>query len=56
VRGRSSFVSENPALQRAVNVMGTIMTFHFVALGWVWFALSTPAAALHVLRALLFLP
>jgi D-alanyl-lipoteichoic acid acyltransferase DltB (MBOAT superfamily) len=55
-RGRSSFVSENPALQRAVNVVGTIMTFHFVALGWVWFALSTPAAALHVLRALLFLP
>jgi D-alanyl-lipoteichoic acid acyltransferase DltB (MBOAT superfamily) len=32
------------------------VTFHFVVLGWVWFALSTPDAALHVLRALTSLP
>jgi alginate O-acetyltransferase complex protein AlgI len=55
-RGRLAFVSERERLQRAVNVIGAALTFHFVALGWVWFALSSPAAALHVLRALLFLP
>ncbi|MCX6019601.1 MAG: hypothetical protein NTZ50_14085 [Chloroflexi bacterium] len=55
-RERLSFVNERPALQRVVNMAGAIATFHFVVLGWVWFALSTPSAALHALQALLFLP
>jgi alginate O-acetyltransferase complex protein AlgI len=49
---RLMWVSERPVLQRAVNIAGAIATFHFVVLGWVFFALSTPAAALTVLRRL----
>ena len=55
-RGRLSFVSERPMLQRFLDIVGVFVTFHFVVLGWVWFALSTPDAALHVLRALTSLP
>lgn len=36
--------------QHALSVLGT---FIYVALGWVWFVLSQPAQALHVLRVLL---
>jgi D-alanyl-lipoteichoic acid acyltransferase DltB (MBOAT superfamily) len=55
-RGRLSFVSERPMLQRFLDIVGVFVTFHFVVLGWVWFALSTPDAALHMLRALTSLP
>jgi D-alanyl-lipoteichoic acid acyltransferase DltB (MBOAT superfamily) len=51
-RARLAFVSDRPALQRAVNIAGALLTFHFVALGWVFFALSTPGAALAVFRRL----
>ncbi len=49
---RLAWVGERPRLQRAVNAAGALLTFHFVALGWVWFALSTPAASLQVLARL----
>ncbi len=29
-----------PRLKRALNAAGAVLTFHFVALGWVWFALT----------------
>jgi D-alanyl-lipoteichoic acid acyltransferase DltB (MBOAT superfamily) len=29
-----------PGLKRALDVGGVLLTFHYVALGWVWFALS----------------
>ena len=32
---------------------GTLVTFHFVALGWVWFALPEPEQSLYVLQTLL---
>jgi D-alanyl-lipoteichoic acid acyltransferase DltB (MBOAT superfamily) len=35
-----------------VNVCGALLTFHFVAVGWVWFALSSTSDALLVLRRL----
>lgn len=37
---------------KAWGVAGTIFTFHFVALGWVWFALSDVSVAMIVLRKL----
>lgn len=37
---------------KAWSVAGTIFTFHFVALGWVWFALSDVGVAMIVLRNL----
>jgi alginate O-acetyltransferase complex protein AlgI len=49
---RLAWVSERPQLQRALNFTGAVLTFHFVALGWVWFALSSTSAALTVLRRL----
>jgi alginate O-acetyltransferase complex protein AlgI len=55
-RTRLVWVSERPALQRAVNVAGVVFTFHFVALGWVWFALRDTTAALGVFRVLLGWP
>jgi alginate O-acetyltransferase complex protein AlgI len=30
---------ERPRLGQGVGIVGTLITFHFVALGWVWFAL-----------------
>ncbi|MBN1681042.1 MAG: MBOAT family protein [Anaerolineae bacterium] len=29
-----------PRLMRAIGIAGTVVTFHFVLLGWVWFALA----------------
>jgi len=33
----------NPRVQQTLQVGGVLLTFHFVALGWVFFALSEPA-------------
>jgi len=41
------------AVQRGLNVLGVLLTFHYVALGWVWFALPTPAASWQVFQVLL---
>ncbi len=38
--------------QASLQVIGAILTFHYVSLGWVFFALSTPQAAWHVFRVL----
>jgi len=37
---------------KAWNAAGAIFTFHFVALGWVWFALSDAGVAMRVLQKL----
>ncbi|MCC7449870.1 MAG: MBOAT family protein [Anaerolineae bacterium] len=41
-----------PIYQRALSIGATLLTFHFVALGWVWFALPDVATSLYVLRRL----
>jgi len=33
----------NPQMQKALQIGGNVLTFHFVALGWVFFALSEPS-------------
>lgn len=38
-----------PRLAQAVNWMGIALTFHFVVLGWVWFALPSVDVSLSVL-------
>jgi D-alanyl-lipoteichoic acid acyltransferase DltB (MBOAT superfamily) len=38
----------NPLLQTAMQFAGILLTFHFVALGWVFFALSVPRLSLQV--------
>jgi D-alanyl-lipoteichoic acid acyltransferase DltB (MBOAT superfamily) len=42
----------NPRLQTAMQLGGVLLTFHFVALGWVFFALSEPALSLQVFMKL----
>jgi D-alanyl-lipoteichoic acid acyltransferase DltB (MBOAT superfamily) len=42
----------NPRLGSVMQVGGTLLTFHFVALGWVFFALSEPALSLEVFMKL----
>jgi alginate O-acetyltransferase complex protein AlgI len=38
----------HPRLGRAVEMAGVILTFHFVVLGWVWFALPDLAISWDV--------
>lgn len=52
-RRHLSLESLPPLMQRAWQVASTLLTFHFVTLGWVWFALSTPALALRMFAAMI---
>jgi len=49
---KTRFNTNNPRLQSVVNIGGILLTFHFVALGWVFFALSEPALSWQVLSTL----
>ncbi|HTX90150.1 MAG TPA: MBOAT family O-acyltransferase [Anaerolineales bacterium] len=49
---KARFAALSPAWQKGLNVGGTLLTFHFVALGWVFFALPEPASSVHFLRVL----
>jgi alginate O-acetyltransferase complex protein AlgI len=49
---RTRFNSTSPRLQSALQVGGILLTFHFVALGWVFFALSDPSLSWQVILAL----
>jgi D-alanyl-lipoteichoic acid acyltransferase DltB (MBOAT superfamily) len=42
----------NPRIQQALQVSGVLFTFHFVALGWVFFALSEPSLSQTVFTRL----
>jgi D-alanyl-lipoteichoic acid acyltransferase DltB (MBOAT superfamily) len=50
---RTRFTSTSPRLQSALQVGGVLLTFHFVALGWVFFALSAPSLSWQVVRKLI---
>lgn len=52
LRPRTAMLDERPRLQTALRVAGWSATFLFVSLGWVWFALPDPPAALHVFTTL----
>lgn len=45
-------VQARPVRRRAWALWGWFLTFHFVALGWVWFALPDPAQSLRVIGRL----
>ena len=45
---KTSIVVTNQRLQTALQLGGILLTFHFVALGWVFFALSAPALSMRV--------
>lgn len=49
---KTRFTMANPRLQTALQWGGALLTFHFVALGWVFFALSDPSLSWSVILAL----
>jgi D-alanyl-lipoteichoic acid acyltransferase DltB (MBOAT superfamily) len=44
----SARIQEKPALNKTVTIFTTLLTFQFVALGWVWFALPSMDLSLQV--------
>ena len=46
---KTRITTNNPRLQTALQIGGIVLTFHFVALGWVFFALSEPVLSLKCL-------
>ena len=52
VRVRFPNLQQNMRLQSALHFGGALLTFHFVALGWVFFALSEPSLSQHVFMKL----
>jgi alginate O-acetyltransferase complex protein AlgI len=42
----------SPNMQKALQIAGVLLTFHYVALGWVLFVLPTPAMAGQMLLRL----
>jgi len=53
---KARFNINNTRLQSVLQVGGVILTFHFVALGWVFFALSEPALSFGVMMKLFGIP
>jgi D-alanyl-lipoteichoic acid acyltransferase DltB (MBOAT superfamily) len=45
-------LKDRPRLQRAIQWGATLLTFHYVALGWVWFALPDVTTSWNVLLRL----
>ena len=52
IRTRYPNAGQNPRLQPALRMSGILLTFHFVALGWVFFALSEPTLSWQVFLVL----
>jgi D-alanyl-lipoteichoic acid acyltransferase DltB (MBOAT superfamily) len=49
---RARFATVSPGWQNVLNVGGVLLTFHFVALGWVFFALPSLSTCAHFFRIL----
>ena len=52
MKPRYAGLAGKPRAQRAVTALTTLSTFHYVALGWVFFALPDPALSLRVFAKL----
>jgi len=52
LRARYPNLQQNPWVQRVMQIGGILVTFHFVALGWVFFALTEPSLSWQVIRKL----
>jgi alginate O-acetyltransferase complex protein AlgI len=45
-------LESHPWKRRFMNGIGVFFTFHYVALGWVWFALPDPGLSLRIFSRL----
>jgi alginate O-acetyltransferase complex protein AlgI len=52
IRSKVSNLDSRPNLKRLVGFGSVVITFHYVSLGWVWFALSTPAQSWNTILKL----
>jgi D-alanyl-lipoteichoic acid acyltransferase DltB (MBOAT superfamily) len=52
LRSHLAFLERYPALHRCLGAAGILLTFHYVTLGWVWFALPTPQLSWQVFTRL----
>ena len=52
VRPRLPNLSARPYLKHGLTVVGVLLTFHYVTLGWVWFALPSLNTSWQVLQGL----
>jgi hypothetical protein len=43
----------HPHVQKGLDVAGIMLTFHYAALGWIWFALPDPHLSWQFLLRLL---
>lgn len=48
----ATLLDDRPWLKRAAQWLGVFLTFHYVALGWVWFALPSVDVAIRVMKLL----
>jgi alginate O-acetyltransferase complex protein AlgI len=53
MRPRSADLENRPGLQRTLKFAGWLLTFNFVVLGWIWFALPSPEMAWNYVQLLL---
>ena len=53
VKPRLSGWENRPRLQWGLNILNVLVTFHFVALGWIWFALPQVSLSLQVFTRLI---
>ena len=53
IKPRLVEASPSPRAERALSIGGTLLTFHFVALGWVWFVLPDPVLGWQFILRLL---
>jgi D-alanyl-lipoteichoic acid acyltransferase DltB (MBOAT superfamily) len=51
-KAKSAAWATTPTKQAALNISGILLTFHFVAIGWIFFALSSPVASWQVILKL----
>jgi D-alanyl-lipoteichoic acid acyltransferase DltB (MBOAT superfamily) len=49
---KARFTALAAGTQKALNAGGAVVTFHFVALGWIFFALPDPASSFHFFKVL----
>ena len=56
IRTRYPGAGQTPLFQNVFQIAGILLTFHFVALGWVFFALSNPSLSWQVFGKLFSLP
>jgi D-alanyl-lipoteichoic acid acyltransferase DltB (MBOAT superfamily) len=52
VKPRMARWGDRLRLQQAINVLNVLVTFNFVALGWIWFALPQVSLSLQVFTRL----